>query len=100
MQGLLRSHVTLENVLDLLAWAMALDLDPLSKRCCGVLAEHLPELIHEKLLAELVHESAASIQEREDVDSVPIIDDIRYFNAQLYPDNPCEGEVSVARACG
>lgn len=63
---------------------MVLDVDSLCKTCCRIIAEHLADLIHAPQLAELIHESASSIQEREDVDSVPIIDDIRYYIAQNY----------------
>ena len=96
MQALLRSHVNVNNVLALLGEAIRVDLELLSKTCCRVIAEYLPDLIHDPQLAELVQESAATIQEREDVDSVPIIDDIRYYNGHLFSyDGDQEGKFSV-----
>ena len=85
MQALLRDRVDSETALALLAEALILDVEVVCKSCCRVIAEHLHDFIGQPQLAELVHESAASIQDREDVDSIPIIDDIRFYINQCFP---------------
>lgn len=58
-------------------------------------AQHLLVLARDPLFNQLVKESAESVQNREDVDSVPIIDDIRYHVTLLHGD----GELSGWRQC-
>ena len=55
------------------------------------IAQHLLELVRNPLFGELVKESAGSVQNREDVDSVPIIDDIRYHVTLLHGDGELSG---------
>lgn len=43
------------------------------------------------LFGQLVKESAETVQNREDVDSVPIIDDIRYHVTLLHGDGELSG---------
>ena len=50
------------------------------------------ELARDPLFDQLVKESAESVQNREDVDSVPIIDDIRYHVTLLHGDGELSGE--------
>ena len=51
-------------------------------------------LVRDPLFHQLVNESAESVQNREDVDSVPIIDDIRYHVTLLHGDGELSGQVS------
>ena len=87
LQVLLKDRVDKDNVLILLTEALSLEVDVLIIVCCRVIAENLADLINDPMLASLAHESAASIQDREDVDSVPIIDDILYHLDQIFPTN-------------
>ena len=81
---LLQPHVTLETAIHFLAEAMNLEADRLSDACLYVIAQNLKILIGQPEFAELVHASATSVAERQDVDSVPIVDDIRYFITQIH----------------
>lgn len=49
-------------------------------------------LARDPLFDQLVKESAESVQNREDVDSVPIIDDIRYHVTLLHGDGELSGK--------
>ena len=70
---------------------MRLDADRLADACLRVMAQRLVQLAQEPLFAELIRESAASVENRQDVDSVPIVDDLRYHIAQLYGDGELSG---------
>ncbi len=59
------------------------------------IAQHLLSLARDPLFNQLVRDSAESVQNREDVDSVPIIDDIRYHVTLLHGD----GELSGKEQC-
>ncbi|KAL3148881.1 Ankyrin repeat and BTB/POZ domain-containing protein 1 [Trebouxia sp. C0010 RCD-2024] len=87
---LLHPHVTQDSALPLLQQALAMDSDRLTETCVRCIAQHLLVLVREPLFHQLVKESAASVQNREDVDSVPIVDDIRYHVTLLHGD----GELS------
>ncbi len=56
------------------------------------IAQHLLALARDPLFNQLVKESAESVQNREDVDSVPIIDDIRYHVTLLHGDGELSGK--------
>ncbi|DBA91958.1 TPA: Ankyrin repeat and BTB/POZ domain-containing protein 1 [Trebouxia sp. C0005] len=87
---LLHPHVTQDSALLLLQQALALDSDRLADTCVRCIAQHLLSLVRDPLFNQLVRDSAESVQNREDVDSVPIIDDIRYHVTLLHGD----GELS------
>lgn len=63
----------------------------LTETCVRCIAQHLLELVQDPLFVLLVKESAGSVQNREDVDSVPIIDDIRYHVTLLHGDGELSG---------
>ncbi|KAL0054628.1 hypothetical protein WJX82_000172 [Trebouxia sp. C0006] len=87
---LLHPHVTQHSALLLLQQALAMDSDRLADTCVRCIAQHLLSLARDPLFNQLVRDSAESVQNREDVDSVPIIDDIRYHVTLLHGD----GELS------
>ncbi|DBA74292.1 hypothetical protein WJX77_001158 [Trebouxia sp. C0004] len=87
---LLHPHVTQDSALLLLQQALAMDSDRLADTCVRCIAQHLLLLARDPLFNQLVRDSAESVQNREDVDSVPIIDDIRYHVTLLHGD----GELS------
>ena len=64
----------------------------LAETCVRCIAQHLLVLVREPLFNQLVKESAESVQNREDVDSVPIIDDIRYHVTLLHGDGELSGQ--------
>lgn len=53
--------------------------------CVRCLAIHLLKLIQDERLAALIAASADTVSERQDVDSVPLIDDLRFHISQLHP---------------
>lgn len=63
----------------------------LTETCVRCIAQHLLTLVRDPLFNQLVKESADSVQNREDVDSVPIIDDIRYHVTLLHGDGELSG---------
>ena len=68
----------------------------LADSCARCIAQHLLELVQDPLFNQLVKESAESVQNREDVDSVPIIDDIRYHVTLLHGDGELSGKPSCS----
>ena len=64
----------------------------LADSCAWCIAQHLLELVREPVFNQLVKESAMSVQNREDVDSVPIIDDICYHVTLLHGDGKLSGK--------
>jgi hypothetical protein len=44
-----------------------------------------------------VSESAQTVAERQDVDSVPLLDDVRFYIAQIHGDGDLSGELSHPR---
>ncbi|KAA6425617.1 MAG: hypothetical protein FRX49_04514, partial [Trebouxia sp. A1-2] len=89
---LLHPHVTQDSALLLLQQALALDSDRLADTCVRCIAQHLLSLVRDPLFNQLVRDSAESVQNREDVDSVPIIDDIRYHVTLLHGDGELSGK--------
>lgn len=65
----------------------------LTETCVRCIAQHLLVLVGDPLFNQLVKESAESVQNREDVDSVPIIDDIRYHVTLLHGDGELSGQL-------
>ena len=63
--------------------------------CVRCIAQHLLLLVQDPLFKQLVKESAESVQNREDVDSVPIIDDIRYHVTLLHGDGELSGQTCL-----
>ena len=64
----------------------------LADTCVRCIAQHLLSLARDPLFNQLVRDSAESVQNREDVDSVPIIDDIRYHVTLLHGDGELSGK--------
>ena len=55
-------------------------------------AEYLEEVMDTDEFSQLVVESAYSIQKREETDSIPFIDDIRFHISRRHKDDPTEIE--------
>lgn len=91
LQVLLQPYVTPSSALFLLGEAMQLDTDRLADACLRVIAQHLTQLAREPLFSELIRESAASVEDRQDIDSVPIVDDLRYHIVELHGSGDLSG---------
>jgi hypothetical protein len=72
------------DIYDMYRTAAFLHLERLEQYCCKYFAQHLLELVDTPEFIQLVRESASAIKKRQQVDSIILIDDIRYFIDQLY----------------
>lgn len=76
------------NAVDMLRVGDLLDLRRLTTAAARVIAAHLDEMVCDDGLAQLVRDSAGSIQRREASDSVPVLDEIaaavRYLHRPTY----------------
>jgi len=57
-----------------------------------VFAQYLEDVIDTDEFSQLVVESAYSIEKREETDSIPFIDEIRFHISQRHKDDPVEIE--------
>eukprot|EP00884_Botryococcus_braunii_P005583 jgi/Botrbrau1/15025/Bobra.320_2s0005.1 len=89
---LLHPFVNQETALDLLQEAMLAGppAERLADACSRCIALHLPDLANDPLLVQLVRRSADTVEARQEVDTVPLIDDIRFYIAQIHG----EGDLS------
>uniref|UniRef100_A0A914WAR9 BTB domain-containing protein n=1 Tax=Plectus sambesii TaxID=2011161 RepID=A0A914WAR9_9BILA len=67
-----------ENVTTALRTARMFDLGRLEDQCCLFIADHLEQMIDNSELHMLIMEDAGNVQGREDVDSIDVIDNVRY----------------------
>lgn len=91
VQLLLQPYITTITAIPYLTEAIRVEAERLANACLRVIAQNLKEVVHDPQFSELVRESAASVEERQDVDSVPIIDDIRFFITQLHGEDDMSG---------
>lgn len=76
-----------ENVLCLWKTARLFRLSRLEDQCTEYMAKIIEQLVEQPEFAELIKEDAASLEDRHETDSVPLVDDIRYHissNVQTY----------------
>uniref|UniRef100_H2ZB42 BTB/POZ domain-containing protein 8 n=1 Tax=Ciona savignyi TaxID=51511 RepID=H2ZB42_CIOSA len=66
------------NLFSFFKVARNFDLPKLEDTCTMYMAKILDKLVETDEFAELVEEDAASVRDRQEVDSVPLVDDIRY----------------------
>ncbi|XP_031572856.1 ankyrin repeat and BTB/POZ domain-containing protein 1-like, partial [Actinia tenebrosa] len=71
-------YLDVDNVISILRTARLFSLESLESNCSSFLACHLDKVIESVELHSLILEDAASIQNRQEKDSIPIIDDIRF----------------------
>ena len=67
----------------------------LSESCIKCIAAHLLELAPQPLFASLVQASSGTVRDRQETDTVPLVDDLRYHLEQLHGD----GELSSGKSC-
>lgn len=76
-----------ENVLFLWKTAKLFRLSRLEDHCTEYMAKIIERLVEKPEFAEMIKEDAASLEERHETDSVPLVDDIRFHitsNVQTY----------------
>ncbi|KAG2221430.1 hypothetical protein INT45_005235 [Circinella minor] len=72
------------DIYDLIRTAIRLNVDRLEQWCTKYFADHLDDYILKPEFKQLIRESAQSIAGREETDSIPLIDDLRYFLGKKY----------------
>jgi ankyrin repeat/BTB/POZ domain-containing protein 1 len=84
----LMNHLNSDNVLNTFKISRLYNLGLLEAACCDYMAQNLANIIDDEEFGELVLEDAKSIKDRQQNDSIPILDDIRFhlFKAEL-PNN-------------
>nr|XP_026694752.1 ankyrin repeat and BTB/POZ domain-containing protein 1 isoform X2 [Ciona intestinalis] len=75
---ILGQHLDESNLFPLLEVARNFDLPKLEDMCAMYMAKTLDKMVDNEEFAELVENDAAKIKDREETDSIPIVDDIRY----------------------
>jgi len=95
--------ISLENVLEALSLAQHFSATKLEQQCCEIIALNLEECVQQPEFTDFVAESIQSIKNRQETDSVPLIDDIRYeilrFHGNQGPDqDPTSARSTAARA--
>ncbi|KAI7887082.1 POZ domain-containing protein [Lichtheimia hyalospora FSU 10163] len=86
------------DIYDLTRTAISLNVDRLEQWCIRYFADHFDDYINQQRFHDLIRESAQSIAGRQETDSIPLIDDLRYFLGKKYcifeEDMNPEGRVS------
>uniref|UniRef100_A0AAQ4RDK0 Ankyrin repeat and BTB (POZ) domain containing 1 n=1 Tax=Gasterosteus aculeatus aculeatus TaxID=481459 RepID=A0AAQ4RDK0_GASAC len=76
-----------DNVLYMWKTAKLFRLSRLEDQCTQFMAKIIERLVERAEFAEIIKEDAASVEERQETDSVPLVDEIRYHitgNVQTY----------------
>lgn len=71
------NHLTVENVINVLRVGRMFNLSKLEDQCAEFMANNLEQLINTPEFSDIIKEDAASIQQRQETDSIMIVDDIR-----------------------
>lgn len=67
-----------DNVVTVLRTARLFNLPKLEVDCCEFMSKNLEKIIDNKEFHSLILEDAASVRERQETDSIPVVDDIRF----------------------
>ncbi|KAH7638680.1 hypothetical protein HUG17_2713 [Dermatophagoides farinae] len=67
------------NPIDIIKWSRVLNLSKLEAIATQYIAENLKQFIHHNDFKQLVIEDAHSVRQRQETDTIDIIDDIRYY---------------------
>ncbi|KAK2553954.1 Ankyrin repeat and BTB/POZ domain-containing protein 1 [Acropora cervicornis] len=82
-----------ENVVTVLKTARLFNLAKLEVDCCEFISKNLEKIIENKEFHSLILEDAASVRERQETDSIPVVDDIRFHLMRgVLPYNVSEGD--------
>ena len=71
----------------------------LMESCTTCVAQHLLELVQQPLFSQLVAESAQSVSNRQEFDSIPVVDDVRYHIAQQHGTGELSGDTDCLHSC-
>ncbi|CAG8621331.1 14210_t:CDS:2 [Acaulospora morrowiae] len=74
----------IKDIYTLMRTALDLGVERLESWCSHWFADHINEVLEEPQFLELVEESAASIKQRQETDTIPLIDEIRYWLSKKY----------------
>ncbi|CAG8538891.1 3329_t:CDS:2 [Funneliformis caledonium] len=74
----------LEDIYVLMRTAIDLNIGRLEQWCCHWFADHLYEVLEDQRFLDLICESAHSIKKRQETDTIPFIDDLRYWLSKKY----------------
>ncbi|KAI9318040.1 BTB/POZ protein [Dichotomocladium elegans] len=72
------------DIFQLTRTAVELNVDRLEQWCIRYFSDHLDRYIQDPLFHELIRESAQSIAGRQETDSIPFIDELRYWLGKKY----------------
>ncbi|XP_028398394.1 ankyrin repeat and BTB/POZ domain-containing protein 1-like isoform X2 [Dendronephthya gigantea] len=76
------------NVVEVVRISRTFSVPRLESECCRFIAEYVDEMKDDPGLIELIVEDAQSIKERQETDSIPLVDDIRsHLYNSLLPNN-------------
>ncbi|GBB91666.1 hypothetical protein RclHR1_19000004 [Rhizophagus clarus] len=78
------SSKPLEDIYVLMRTAIDLNIERLEQWCSRWFAEHLNEVLEDQRFLDLIYESAHSIQQRQETDTIPFVDDLRYWLSKKY----------------
>ncbi|KAM7437250.1 Ankyrin repeat and BTB/POZ domain-containing protein 1 [Porites harrisoni] len=67
-----------DSVVTVLRTARLFNLPGLEVNCCEYISKHLEKVIDNKEFHSLILEDASSVQGRQETDSIPVVDDIRF----------------------
>ncbi|XP_035676071.1 ankyrin repeat and BTB/POZ domain-containing protein 1-like [Branchiostoma floridae] len=85
--NVISQHLDENNVIPVLRASRLFELPRLEDQCTEYMAKVLDKLVETDDFADLVREDAAQVEAREETDSIPVVDDIRYHitsNVQTY----------------
>jgi ankyrin repeat/BTB/POZ domain-containing protein 1 len=90
-------YLTENNVIDILAAARLFNVPRLEMQCAQVIAAQLEKIIDNEDLSVIVREEAETIRTREETDSIPLVDDIRFHitNNSAIPEEVKEYKLSL-----
>ena len=72
------------NVYDVIHAAWELNVQRLEEFCARYLANRLEDYIDEEEFAELIRESASRLKERQETDTIELLDDIRFYLGERF----------------
>ncbi|XP_021931904.1 ankyrin repeat and BTB/POZ domain-containing protein 1-like isoform X2 [Zootermopsis nevadensis] len=74
----LGSCLSTENVVNRLKTARLFQLPQLEDQCTRFISLHIDKVVHDEGLHDLIIQDATEVKGRQETDSIPVIDDIRY----------------------
>ncbi|XP_022081189.1 ankyrin repeat and BTB/POZ domain-containing protein 1-like [Acanthaster planci] len=81
--NVISSHLTEDNVISVLRVSRMFSLSKLEDQCTEYMARHLEKFIESEEFQQLILEDAAEITNREETDSIIVVDDIRHHISRL-----------------